>query len=84
METEISIKKDKVVRLIQRTNHVGLLALVEKILEDAEAMYQSSLANHAGAIATVKSAKVDLENTFIRAPFSGTILSKNGKQSALL
>lgn len=36
METEISIKKDKVVRLIQHTNHIGLLALVEKILEDAQ------------------------------------------------
>ena len=52
-------------------------SITEKILEDSEAMYQSSLANHAGAKATVKSVEVDLENTFIRAPFSGTILSKN-------
>ncbi len=45
--------------------------------EDAESIYKASLAAHSAAMASVKSAEVALENTFIRAPFDGTVLAKN-------
>jgi RND family efflux transporter MFP subunit len=48
-------------------------------LESAEAAYQTALAGLEGAVASVKMAEVDLENTYIRAPFSGTILTKNAE-----
>lgn len=46
-------------------------------LEKAERAYYSSLAAVEGAQASVTVAEVNLENTFIRAPFSGTVLTKN-------
>lgn len=49
----------------------------EKAVEDAETAYKSSLALYAAAKASVKAAEVDLENTYIRAPFTGTVLTKN-------
>lgn len=52
-------------------------AITKTVLEDAETAYQLSLATVAGAKASVTAAEVDLENTFIRAPFSGTVLTKN-------
>ncbi len=52
-------------------------AVTESQIEDAEAAYEASLAGIAGTAAAVKSAEVNLENTYIRAPFSGTILTKN-------
>lgn len=46
-------------------------------LDAAEANYHKVLASIDVAKATVLSAEVSLENTIIRAPFDGTVLSKN-------
>jgi RND family efflux transporter MFP subunit len=54
-------------------------AVTESQLEDAETGYRSSQAALAGAVAGVRTAEVNLENTFIRAPFKGTILLKNAE-----
>ena len=45
--------------------------------DGAEARYQRVLASIAVAKAMVVGAEVALENTFIRAPFDGTVLTKN-------
>jgi len=42
-----------------------------------DANYKTVLASIEVAKAQVKKAKVDLENTYIRAPFDGTVLTKN-------
>lgn len=47
--------------------------------ETAEAKYFSVLASIEVAEAQVKKAEVDLENTYIRAPFDGTVLTKNAE-----
>ena len=47
--------------------------------EGAEARYQRALAGVASARAAVKSAEVALENTLIRAPFDGTVLTKSAE-----
>jgi len=49
----------------------------ETELESAETLYKFALATVAGAAANVKAAEVALENTYIKAPFDGTILTKN-------
>ena len=54
-------------------------AITDAQIEDAEALYRSSLAALAASAAAVKTAEVNLENTYIRAPFSGTILTKNAE-----
>lgn len=43
----------------------------------AEAKYRGASANVTAAEAFVKSAEINVENTFIRAPFDGTVLTKN-------
>jgi RND family efflux transporter MFP subunit len=45
--------------------------------ELAESNYMASLAQVEASVASVNAANVDLGNTFIKAPFSGTILTKN-------
>jgi RND family efflux transporter MFP subunit len=45
--------------------------------ELAESDYMLSLAQVEASVASVNAANVDLDNTFIKAPFSGTILTKN-------
>jgi RND family efflux transporter MFP subunit len=60
----------------------GLLksgAITSSQLEDFETAYKSAIAGVAGASAQVKTAEVNLENTYIRAPFKGTILLKNAE-----
>jgi RND family efflux transporter MFP subunit len=52
-------------------------AIPRSLLEDAETRYQASLAGHSAAKAALRAAEVALENTYIRAPFDGTILTKN-------
>ncbi|MGH8003941.1 MAG: efflux RND transporter periplasmic adaptor subunit, partial [Limisphaerales bacterium] len=47
--------------------------------ETAEARYQRALAGVASARAAVKVAEVALENTLIRAPFDGTVLTKSAE-----
>ncbi len=51
-------------------------AVTKSDFEISEARYKGSLAQVKSAIASVKLAEVDLENTFIRAPFDGTVLNK--------
>ncbi len=46
-------------------------------LTAAQARYDRVVASITAAEATIKAAKVQLENTLIRAPFDGTILTKN-------
>ncbi len=47
------------------------------VFEDAETAHALAKASVAAAAAAVAAAEVELENTFIRAPFAGTILTKN-------
>ncbi|MCI0596955.1 MAG: efflux RND transporter periplasmic adaptor subunit [candidate division Zixibacteria bacterium] len=47
--------------------------------EGAEARHQRALAGVASARAAVRSAEVALENTLIRAPFNGTVLTKSAE-----
>ena len=45
----------------------------------AQAAFASAEANIKAAEAKVRSAEVDVENTYIRAPFAGTVLTKNAE-----
>lgn len=47
------------------------------VLEDAQTGFEISKANVAAANASLKAAEVELDNTYIKAPFTGTILTKN-------
>ncbi len=49
----------------------------EELLESAEARYEKALANIDVAKAIIKASEVALENMLIRAPFNGTVLTKN-------
>ncbi|HUV31463.1 MAG TPA: efflux RND transporter periplasmic adaptor subunit [Acidobacteriota bacterium] len=52
-------------------------AVTDFELEAAEARYRAALAYVDAMAAAVRVAEVNLDNTYIRAPFSGTVLSKN-------
>ena len=52
-------------------------SIPETELEAAETAYRLAEATLAGSKASARVAEVDLENTFIRSPFDGTILTKN-------
>lgn len=54
-------------------------AVTTSELETAESNYKGALAGVAAADAAVTTAEVNLENTFIRAPFAGTVLMKNAE-----
>lgn len=43
----------------------------------AEAQYKRAVASVESAEARVRSAEIEVENTFVRAPFDGTVLTKN-------
>ncbi|UCG62854.1 MAG: efflux RND transporter periplasmic adaptor subunit [Candidatus Zixiibacteriota bacterium] len=47
------------------------------LYEDAETAFTLARASVAASVAAVAAAEVELENTYIRAPFTGTILTKN-------
>jgi RND family efflux transporter MFP subunit len=51
----------------------------KQIFDQAEANYKRSLAAVELAKARIKQIEVALENTFIRAPFDGTVLTKNAE-----
>ncbi len=51
--------------------------ITDVILENAEAAYMNALALAQAAQANVRVQEVNLENTYVRAPFDGTILTKN-------
>ncbi len=46
-------------------------------MEKAESLYRGALVSIEAAQASVKIAEVNLANTYIRAPFDGTVLTKN-------
>jgi len=52
-------------------------AITNAELELSETNYNNALARVQGSAAAVTVAEVNLENTFIRAPFNGTVLMKN-------
>jgi len=52
-------------------------AITDVELEAAEVAYKNAIASLAAAVANVRVAEVNLENTYIRAPFDGTVLAKN-------
>ena len=52
-------------------------AITDVDFEAAEVAYKNSLAALEAAAANVRVAEVNLENTYIRAPFDGTVLTKN-------
>jgi len=52
-------------------------SIMETELENAETTYLMSRATVAEAVASVKAIEVALDNTYIKAPFDGTILTKN-------
>lgn len=54
-------------------------AVTSSQADDAEAAYKTAVARAMGAAAAVKTAEVNVENTYIRAPFSGTVLTKNAE-----
>ncbi|MCM2271056.1 MAG: efflux RND transporter periplasmic adaptor subunit [candidate division Zixibacteria bacterium] len=64
-------------RRYQSLAETGAVTTAE--LETAESNYKTALAAAAGAAAAVTTAEVNLENTYIRAPFAGTILTKNAE-----
>ncbi len=49
----------------------------DELLESAEARYEKALANIDIAKAMIEASEVSLENMLIRAPFNGTVLTKN-------
>jgi RND family efflux transporter MFP subunit len=51
----------------------------QQSLDKAESVYKSLLANIAIAEARIRAAEVALENMIIRAPFDGTVLTKNAE-----
>ena len=52
-------------------------SVTEEMRDNAETNHRFALATVAEAAAAVRAAEVALENTYIRAPFDGTILTKN-------
>ncbi len=51
--------------------------VAESEFDIADAQYKRGIANVESARAHVRAAQVDVENTYIRAPFDGTVLTKN-------
>jgi RND family efflux transporter MFP subunit len=51
--------------------------VAESEFDLAEAQYKRAVASVESARARVRAAQVDVENTYIRAPFDGTVLTKN-------
>jgi RND family efflux transporter MFP subunit len=51
----------------------------QQALDQAESVYKSILANISIAEARIRAAEVALENMIIRAPFDGTVLTKNAE-----
>jgi RND family efflux transporter MFP subunit len=57
----------------------GTGSITDEVLEEWETSYLTSVAAVRAAEAAVQLADVDLDNTLIRAPFSGTVLTKNAE-----
>lgn len=61
----------------RQTKLLGSGHTTDEIVENATARYQVALANVEAGEAQVRAAEVAVENTIIRAPFDGTVLTKN-------
>lgn len=72
-----SMNAGRAYRRYQGLSESGAITTIE--LELAESNYKAALASVTGAAAAVTAAEVNLENTYIRAPFAGTILTKNAE-----
>lgn len=76
MQAEVdTLQKGRDFRRAQELLKSG--ATTKSVFEDAESAFKGSQAGLAAAVAGVKSAEVAVENTYIRAPFDGTVLTKN-------
>ncbi len=70
--------RDDAEQSLERARKLFESKLISKAeLEAAQARYDRVIATISAANAAIKAAEVQLENTIIRAPFDGTILTKN-------
>lgn len=72
-----SLNAGRTYRRYKGLRETGAVTTAE--VETAESNYMGALAAVSGAEAAVTTAGVNLENTYIRAPFAGTILTKNAE-----
>jgi RND family efflux transporter MFP subunit len=72
-----SLNAGRTYRRYKGLRETGAVTTAE--VETAESNYMGALAAVSGADAAVTTAGVNLENTYIRAPFAGTILTKNAE-----
>ncbi len=72
-----SLNSGRAYRRYKGLSETGAVTTAE--LELAESKYKATLAAVSGAAAAVTTAEVNLQNTYIRAPFAGTILTKNAE-----
>jgi len=73
-------RADSVVAVLEFKRQEELLksgSTTPQAYEAANARYMSASAGVSAALASLKAAEVNLENTFIRAPFDGTVLLKH-------
>ncbi len=59
-------------------------ATTQDVVDVATARYQAMIANVEAMKAAVKAAEVALENTIIRAPFNGTVLTKEADEGEMV
>lgn len=76
----LAARADSVEAAVNLNRQKGLLksdATTQDVVDAATASFDRAVANMQVRRAQVRSAEVALENTFIRAPFDGTVLTKN-------
>ncbi len=76
----LAARADSVEAAINLNRQLGLIrsdATTQEVVDAAKAAFDRAVANMEVRRASVRSAEVALENTVIRAPFDGTVLTKN-------
>jgi RND family efflux transporter MFP subunit len=76
----LAARADSVEASINLNRQKGLIkadATTQDVVDAANAAYDRAVANMQVRRASIRSAEVALENTIIRAPFDGTVLTKN-------
>jgi RND family efflux transporter MFP subunit len=76
----LAARADSVEASINLARQQGLIkadATTQDVVDDATAGFDRAVANMQVRRAQIRSAEVALENTIIRAPFDGTVLTKN-------
>jgi RND family efflux transporter MFP subunit len=80
-KADLEVAKASLVEAKANFERRRTLAAQELISKDehdlSEAQHKRAIANVAAAQAKVRAAQVDVENTYIRAPFDGTVLTKS-------